>query len=328
MIGFFVIISYQPWNKVINNAAGLMGVMMLVIAAIVYFKGHSKSKYYIFAMIINLIAIVLFTMMVTSVLEYNTITRYGYFLVAALETILFSLLLSQRYHALKDENEKFLELKIEERTRKLKQNYSHIKTLLKERELLLKEVHHRVKNNFHMILGLLWIEEQNDNRAKSRFEKLRNRIKSMSMIHEKLYNKKDIRNIHIKQYLNEILGNLSSSNRDIQLIVHEDIENITFCFESALSLGIIVNEVVTNSIKHNDDLASINIVISLVQNKDTVTLIIKDNGHGFDKDESNNGIGMDLIANFSQKLNNGHYEFINKQGTQFILYFEKEKKNG
>ena len=319
-LGVLIVFSYQPWNMFINNLAGLLNIFLIVVSIIIYFKSKNKTtKYYTIAMLIYFSFIVAFTFMVNGTLEYSSITRYGFIFASVIEVAVFSFILANRYNEMKKNTQKYLEKEVKNRTKDLN-------TLLKERETLLKEVHHRVKNNFHMLIGLLWMEEKKDTSNNTKLEDIRNRIKAMSIIHEKLYATKDIKNISVKEYISEIINNLLASNKVKNKHIDINIDNITLEFDQAVSLGIIVNEIINNSLKHNLDLNSLNISISLFNDKDNLKLLIEDNGKGFDKTISNkNGLGMVLIESFSKKLFNSKYDFLIDNGVLFRLTFSKDK---
>ena len=263
IMGFLVVYSYQPWNKVINNLAGLTSLILIVISVIIYFKGHIKTKYYIFAMMLYFTFVILFTFTVAGYIEYANTTRYGFVLASGIEAIIFSLMLADRYNDMKDatilsqielikikeRTQNYLEHEVEDRTKEITKSYNQVQSLAKERKLLLKEIHHRVKNNFHVVIGMLWFEGEKDTLNKKKLEDLINRIKSMSMIHEYLYNTQDLVNINIKEYLDKIIYNISNSYQTINL--DSEIEDNTIEFDHAVSLGMIINETFTNAIKHN-----------------------------------------------------------------------------
>lgn len=320
ILGVLIVFSYQPWNKFINNLAGLLNIFLIIISIIIYFKGENKStKYYTLVMLLYFSFVVMFTFMVNGTLEYSDTTRYGFIIASVLEVTIFSFILANRYNEMKKNTQKYLEEKVNSRTKKLN-------TLLKERETLLKEVHHRVKNNFHMLIGLLWMEEKKDSSNSTKLEDIRNRIKAMSILHEKLYTTKDIKNISLKEYIKDVINNLFSSSKINTNSIKIDIDDIVLEFDSAVSLGIIVNEVISNSLKHNSYNENLNINISLESKKNQIKLLIVDDGKGFDDNiVSKDGLGMSLIDSFSRKLFNSKYEFIIENGVLFKLTFSKDK---
>jgi two-component sensor histidine kinase len=309
ILGVLIVYSYQPWNKYINNLSGLICVVLIVISTIVYLKGHRQSKFYVLAMVNYLFFVVLFTFMVTGVLEYSFLTRQGFVVGVAIEMLFFSYLLANRYHLSKQSIQNYLEKEVALRTNELK-------ILADERELLLKEVFHRVKNNFHMIIGMLHLEKE---KKEVDFLGLINRIKSMSTIHEYLYTNKNLSNIQTKSYLEKLTNNIQQSYPTVDIVFVSD--TIFLGFDHALSLGIIINEVVTNSIKHNEK-EGLSILINLTKDKETLYLKIVDNGSGFDETIFSKGLGLKLIKQFCKKLPNSKSKFSFENGTIFELQFE------
>lgn len=317
ILGVLVFFSCQPWNKFINNLSGLLGLMLIFTSIIIYFKGNLKTKYYIFAIILYFTFIFLFTFMINGVLEYTNITRYGLVVANAIEVIIFSLILANRYHMINENNKQFLEKEVFNRT-------SELNLLLKQKELLLKEVHHRVKNNFHMLIGMLHLENLKSGENID-LTSLANRVLSMSTIHEYLHKSKDISNINIKDYLEKIILNIKKSCPKCNISYH--IQNNTKINSSdAQSLGIIINEVLTNAIKHNMKTTNLIIIISLLDKDDKIHLTIKDNGKGFNKDYKK-GIGLKLVEQLCDKLPNATHSLTFESGIKFQLNFSKSENN-
>ncbi len=311
IFGLLVVYSYQPWNKFINNSSGIICIILIILSIIIYFKGHNQTKFYILAMVIYFAFVVLFTFMVNGTLEYSFITRYGYVLGVIAEMIIFSYLLANRYHLMKQEVQVYLEEEVKIRTNELN-------ILLNERELLLREIYHRVKNNFHMIIGMLHLE---NSKKYIDFLGLINRVKSMSLIHEYLYSNKDLSNIEIENYLEKLINNLKISYPKIEIKFKS--ENIPLNFDNALSLGIIINEILTNSIKHNDKKDLFLEIELKKENLKNIYVCIKDNGKGFENTKSK-GLGLKLVNQFCKKLINGKSEFSFENGAKFELRFDIE----
>ena len=317
ILAVLVVISYQPWNKFINNLAGLVCIFLILISTIIYFKGHNKTKYYIFAMLMYFVFVVFFTFMVNGTIDYSNFSRYGFLIATIVEVMIFSLMLANRYNDIKENIQHYLELEVAQRTDKLK-------ILVQERELLLKEVYHRVKNNFHVIVSMLWFESQKENVNVENYKELINRIKSMSMIHEYLYNSQDLTNINIKEYLDKIIHNIGSSYKKV--LITSEIEEMSIEFDNAVSLGIILNETITNAIKHNKNTDSFYIKIKLMQKQNTRYLSIEDNGSGFNLNTQIKGLGLKLIEQFCEKLPKSLYEYSSTNGTKFELQFKEGSK--
>lgn len=314
ILGILLLFSYQPWNKYINNYLGLICVVLIIVSAIVYFKGHKQSKYYTLAMVIYLVSIVLLTLMIIGVLEYSYLTRYGFIVGIVIEMLFFSYLLANRYLLAKEKVQNYLEEEVNTRTKELN-------VILQERELLLKELHHRVKNNFHMLIGMLWIEQKKEDFSKENISLLIHRIESMAMIHEFLHQSNNLENINLKIYLEKIISNISLGYNISKIKI--DIKQINVKYDVATSLGIIINEVLSNALKHNKKIE--NLLIEIYVNKNIsnkICIVIKDNGKGFNK-ENPTGLGLKLINQFCKKLPNSKYDFSFENGTKFELEFEE-----
>ena len=321
IIGFLVVYSYQPWNKVINNFSGIVNILLIAVAVIIYFKGNKKTKFYLFAISTFFIFVILFTFMVLGIFEYNFFTRYGIIISTTFEASVFALILANRYNDRKENIQSYLEFEVEDRTKSLTTMNNKLTTLIGERELLLREVYHRVKNNFHIVIGMLWRESKKEGSKNSqRINEVINRIKSMSLIHEELYKSEDLTSINLQKYLEKIVHNIFVGYPNIAL--HVDVQKITIEFDNALSLGIIVNEIFTNSVKHNSNMQDFSVKIELIKVDNTISLVIQDNGSGFGKSSKNKGVGLDLIKQFCKKLPNSKSEFSFENGTRFELKYE------
>lgn len=143
----------------------------------------------------------------------------------------------------------------------------------------------------------------------------------MSLIHEYLYSNKDLSNIEIENYLEKLINNLKISYPKIEIKFKS--ENIPLSFDNALSLGIIINEILTNSIKHNDKTNLILEIELKKENEKTVYVCVKDNGKGFENTKSK-GLGLKLVNQFCKKLINGRSAFSFENGAKFELRFDIE----
>ena len=208
--------------------------------------------------------------------------------------------------------------------------HKHVETLLKEKEIILKEVHHRIKNNMMTIMGLLTFQEQsiNDDKVIEAFENTRNRVQSMMVLYDKLYRSNIYQTIWIKEYfdtiLNEIIENFTF-RKTVKL--NYNIENIEMKPGLVFNLGIIINELVTNSVKHAvDENNNIIISVSAKQTDNIITFIVKDNGKGFpDKNIqiSSDGFGLQLVNILSNQIS-ADISFSNDNGAIVELNFKLE----
>ena len=211
------------------------------------------------------------------------------------------------------------------------QTISHMNVQLKqsltEKEWLLKEVHHRVKNNLHTIICLLesqamFLEKD----ALLAIEKSQHRIYAMSLIHQKLYQDEGLSTIDMSVYLEEFIGYLKDSfdAQGIDFVVQ--VEYIQLNLQQAIPVALIINEGVTNSIKYAfQNEKSPQIRISMTLDKGRVKLVIADNGSGFILREEDEGksLGMQLIKGLSKELK-GTVSVETNKGTQLTIEFKTE----
>ncbi len=182
---------------------------------------------------------------------------------------------------------------------------NEIKTLLDDKNLLLKEVYHRVKNNFQIVISMLSLElgKHKGTERRSSFLELINRIKSMSMVHQFLYDSDKLSQIQSEDYLLKIIKEVKKVYEKRTINIISNIDSYILSIDEAMVLGIIANEVLNNSIKHHNT-SICNISLELKKMNNTVHLIIKDNGIGFiyQKKNKTDGLGLKLIEQFSKKL--------------------------
>jgi two-component sensor histidine kinase len=201
----------------------------------------------------------------------------------------------------------------------------------KEKEFLLKEIHHRVKNNLGIVSSLLSLQSAliEDQEVKDVMEESENRVYSMSMIHQKLYQGKNIDSIEMKDYFIN-LGNhiLDSYGMGSRINMNYDMEPIELDVDTAIPLGLIVNELLTNSLKYafpNERKGEI--VISLFEiNNEILHLEVSDNGIGKDSDTliRGTGFGMQLINLLVKQLEGKQKDTI-KECTSFCFEFPHEQ---
>jgi two-component sensor histidine kinase len=205
-----------------------------------------------------------------------------------------------------------------------------VKNSLREKKTLLKEIHHRVNNNLQIIISLLNLESRNvvDDRDLELFAESQNRVRSMAMIHEKLYNSENLSSINFSDYLKTLLTNLiyenskNFTNVDLELDIDEKIE---FNIETSVPCGLIINEVVSNSLKHAFPSGrSGKITVEMHQEREEYVLIVGDDGIGFREKPENKTLGLILINSLVDQLD-AELEFLEGEGTFYKIRFHELK---
>jgi PAS domain S-box-containing protein len=235
-----------------------------------------------------------------------------------------------------------LQALVDERTTALKYEISENKAVqrelansLKEKELLLKEVHHRVKNNMQVISSLLNIQAETV--ADSAFTELlgesQQRIKSMSLIHENLYQSDNLLEIDFEDYINMLANSLHRFYSVPGVIVSLDIQvdNVALDIETAVPCGLIINELISNSLKHafkgREGKGQIYVHFRSVGCQYVLT--IGDNGGGLPKDfslDSTSSMGMEIVTILTQQID-GKLNFENNEGAHFEIAFPRKEKH-
>jgi two-component sensor histidine kinase len=204
--------------------------------------------------------------------------------------------------------------------------------LVIEKEWLLKEVHHRVKNNLHTVIGLLESQAANlQDDALRANEISKNRIYAMSLIHQQLYSAEDIKTIDMDVYLAELLDYLGESfGTGRQIRFQLDIAPLKLGVGQAIPIGLIVNEAVTNSIKYAFLPGSQgNIRVNMHQSADRISLAITDDGIGIDPAITSGksaSMGLKLIKGLTRDID-GEIDFTNENGARIDINFKPDPLN-
>ncbi len=204
-----------------------------------------------------------------------------------------------------------------------------ISTSLAEKETLLKEIHHRVKNNLQIISSLLNLQSRyiSDKAAKQAINEGKSRVKAMALIHQKLYQKDNITGIEMEDYSRNLVESLFASYgiNHKQITFVSDINNLRLDVDTAIPLGLILNELVTNVLKYAFEGSKGELFIQLIKDKDHLKLTVKDNGKGFTKsDNVEEGYGIRLINSLSRKLK-ATVLVDSSAGTTYVLTIKKFK---
>ena len=201
-----------------------------------------------------------------------------------------------------------------------------------ERETLLKEVHHRVKNNLQVITGLLSLQSSyiENSSIKEMFNQSQYRINSMAMVHEMLYKSENLSQIKFNAYLMSLVNSLilstKGNNNNIKLNI--DILDVALRISTAVPLGLMVNEILTNALSHGikgDDEGEITIKLEKISSS-RYTLIIGDNGVGCpDNITFNNSpsLGLRLMYKLARQLNGSIEKIPSMKGCHYKIDFEE-----
>ena len=218
------------------------------------------------------------------------------------------------------------------RSSELAQKNQQINKALSEKEVLFKEIHHRVKNNLQIVSSILTLQGRylKDPNAIEAINDSQNRIAAISLIHQKLYSKESITAVRVKDYIDDLVDNIIQAlNIDADKINYvSHIENLLLDVGSVTPIGLILNELILNSLKHNTNRETLNLQIDLYKNDDTIVLKVSDDGKGLPDDfdyTKAESYGMKMIASLSKKLK-ADLQFINDNGLTVTILIKKFKE--
>lgn len=201
-----------------------------------------------------------------------------------------------------------------------------LNSTMREKELLVREIHHRVKNNLQIISSLLNLQSRyvTDELSLQVLRESENRVRSISMVHEGLYRSKDLSNINFKQYIETLVTQLiiSYGVDQTKIGIKMDIMNISLSIDTAVPVGLLITEILTNSIKYAFPEGNGNMCLKFSRENKHYLLNLEDDGVGFSSDKlnTNESLGMQLIQSLSEQLDSEmKIETIN--GTRYSFKF-------
>ncbi|MCK4543508.1 MAG: GAF domain-containing protein [Spirochaetales bacterium] len=206
-----------------------------------------------------------------------------------------------------------------------KETEKHLKRSLEEKEILLKEIHHRVKNNLAIIIALINLQSNriSDPSPLHLFEDLRQRIFAISLVHEKLYESHDLSSINFRTYVIELLESAKAvlcyrNNIEFQLDIPEE---IAFEINTLVPLGLILNELITNALKYAFPEGEGKVLIKVKRTGNELVLTVKDTGIGFpEKDEPSCHLGLNLVESLAMQIG-GSALYQNENGAAIFINF-------
>lgn len=199
------------------------------------------------------------------------------------------------------------------------------KSLL-EKETLLKEIHHRVKNNMQLVISLLKIQSRDSKQLSidDFIEISENRIRSMALIHEYLYESENISFVNFEEYVKRLLSSIKSSFSGLQVQLETDINEANFDIETSISLGLIINELVINAYKHAFTGVENGVIkIKLINEDGFYHLTIQDNGVGIPANVDNGkSVGLKIVKLLVSQIS-GTLTILNDSGAKSVIQFKK-----
>ncbi len=316
--------TIDGFNKYRNLLTITLFLYLVLISIYAALKRNKQAYYILFGWMVVLLATVLMYLSSTGIFDIYQYYKYVIETAFISEAVIFSIALAERIKDLqkeKDEiNRKLISQQKEEKDRlkiQVAEKTKDLKEALDEKGLLLKELHHRVKNNMQMIISLIRLQadEISDKKILDIFTTIQNRINAMSHLHELLYKQDNISHINAYEYFDKMIDELKDSyeNENIKIVLDIGCE---LKMEQAIYCGLILNELVTNSFKYGFDEEGGTVRIILKKDDKQYKLCICDDGSGYNQKEDKNSLGLLLVDTLVDKQLKGDIDIKTDDGVQ------------
>ncbi len=217
--------------------------------------------------------------------------------------------------------------------KQLSDSEASLRIALQEKEILLKELHHRTKNNMQVISSLMNLHTLNikDGSVKQSFQEMRNRIQAMALVHEKLYQSRDLSNIDMGDYIGDLTKTIYAGLRclNTRIALNLDLESIPFSIDRAIPCGLIINELMSNAMKYafrDRSAGRIDIALRSLEG-DEIEILFADNGVGLPEYldlEECPSLGLKIVYNLTKRQLDGDIELERESGLKYRIRFRKK----
>lgn len=326
-------------TDVFNKYRNILVVILLSYLLFVTIYAALKKNRQAYFILLGWCAIFLaiLFMLLSSTGIFNIYQHFPYFIETSLvfEAMIFSIALADRIKQLQIDrefaNHKLLIQQEDEKhrlTTQVEEKTNNLKVALIEKELLLKELNHRVKNNMQMIVSLIRLQNDDikDEKLKDVLTTIQNRISTMKHLHELLYKQNQISYVNTYDYFELLIEDIKDSYYDENIEIDIDIQ-AELKIEQAIYCGIILNELVTNSYKYAFANKKGSIKISLTKTDTMYHLFISDDGMGYNQTNSSESLGLILVNTLAKDQLKGDIEVDSSNGVKVNINWQDNEKN-
>ena len=337
------ILPYELMARAVTMFSGILFISLFLSGVYTLIKNNTaSSKFFVTAWSFLLLGLLVTQFSFWGFLPISFFTLYANQIGALIELALLSIALAYRYNTLflkltkKEAQLRLFNEELEETVKERTQTISNKNTLLSKevnnKNILLKELFHRVKNNLQIISSILYMQSKKVEHKEAN-EVLQNSIQiisSMGMIHEKLYNSDDLEFIDFREYLDSLISYMTKVLKEKKIEFNIECKNVLITLKNAVPLGLVVNEIITNSLKHafnehSTQTMEINIEIDKDEN-DILSLKIFDNGVGIQLDKLKKNFGFKLIESLATYQLKASLDFYNMNGFGYYISFQDQQE--
>ena len=319
------------------SSYGIMVVQSLFlfyVALYLVLKKNQSAKFYFLGWGIMLLAVIMVSLMSFGLVPRMPITSHLFQIASLFELLLLSMGLAFRYnlqHKIIAEQKQelysinqTLENTISLRTEELRKEVAQTKVLLKDRDILFKELYHRVKNNLQMMVSILSMQKRRvkGEHTKEILDDVTGRIKSLALIHEKLQTSNELDSINMQEYLVPLLDGIKKSYEINALELDVKVEDVSMNIDKVTSIGLVVNELANNSFKHAfKDVKFPKIELSLYEKNGEYHLLYSDNGLGNESVRESKSLGSTLIKTLINSQLKGSFSITTEPSISYSIIF-------
>lgn len=320
---------YKDSIKFVTITGIVVASSLFLVGVYILIKYRTReSKYFVTAWSFLLTGVLMGEFQNLGLVNMNAFTLHGPQLGAFFELGLLSFALASKYNdvmkrliskeAQLQELNKELEIKVENRTSQLQKELSN-------KNILLKELFHRVKNNLQIVSGLLSLQSNKvkESSSKAIFNESNQQIKAMSILHEKLYKSDNLEAVNMDEYIKDLTDGFFDEN----LVYNINCIDITLDLERAVPMGLIINELITNAQKHAfKEVVEKEISISMSEKEDSFILDFSDNGGGIEGKDLTKGFGFKLLKSLAVFQLKGKINYFEDSGLRYQIIFPNKGK--
>lgn len=291
---FLLYSSWKTWVIVFFNSTI---ILLLAGLLILYYNGNA-----------------IYALSIEAQANINLCNLIGTGIVVLVIMIYFSRTINKKDEALVNAN-----VELERQNNEILEQRNHL-------QILLKEIHHRVKNNLQIISSLMSLQagKEEDERLTLFLNESKRRVEAIALIHEKLYQDDKVNRVDFNTYLEDLLNSQKVINPRVECILNS--KDVTLNLDTAVPLGLIISEMFANSIKHAfPNIEDPKLSVELLDSNEGFELIIQDNGIGLPKDfnlSTPSSLGFEIINALTSQIN-GSLKYSNENGAKFHIYFKE-----
>lgn len=331
LVLIYVMVTPWEYHSLLVKPVMIGSILLIIlISSYAAIKNIYGARLFLFGWLILMVGAIVTLLGNFGEIDTSSITSWSLYIGSMLEAIIFSIALARKIEQLKQEKENALKISKKLLHKKVKQKTKRLNSMVVEKSLLLKELNHRIKNNLQIIssfITILSINEE-DSRFKQSLNLLNDRIFAIASLHKFFYDQKHIENISIKKYFLNLIDNLKYlHSKETEISYNLNICEETLDIDKLTIIGIIINELITNSIKYAFECKKQgNISIILQKDIDTFTLKYLDDGIGFDMNKRfKSSIGINMIQRLAVKQLNADIKFEGDNGVYYQIVFKDLK---